>query len=97
MLVVRSERMESSHISLAIATIVTIIVLTIAIVLGIRAFISMHTLGTFKFDNSGATYRCLFEFDDLDDVEKHKFAIVKIKEADLSLPGESKSQNRQPL
>lgn len=89
--------MESSQISLAIATIVTIIVLAIAIVLGIRAFISMHTLGTFKYDNSGATYRCLFEFDDLDDVEKHKFAIVKIQEADLSLPGESKSQNRQPL
>lgn len=89
--------MESSHISLAIGTIVLIIVLTIAIVLGVRAFVRMHTLGTFKFDNSGSTYRCRFEFDDLDDVEKHRFAIVKVKEADLSLPGESKSQNRQPL
>lgn len=89
--------MDANHISTRIVLIVLVIVLLIALVIFIRAFISMHTLGTFKFDNSGSTYRCRFEFDDLDDVEKHRFAIVKIKEADLSLPGESKSQNRQPL
>lgn len=84
--------MDASHILPLIAIIVLV-----TFVLWVRAFIRTHTLGTFKFDNSGSTYRCLFEFDDLDDVEKHKFAIVKIKEADLSLPGESKSQDRQPL
>lgn len=69
------------------------VVLLVAVVVMVRRFIHSHMLGTFKFDNSGATYRCLFEFDSLDDVEKHRFAIVRIKEADLSLPGESKSQH----
>lgn len=48
----------------------------------------VYTLGTFKFDNSGDTYRCRMEFEDLDEVEHAKFAIVRIEEADLSLPGE---------
>lgn len=69
------------------------VVLLVAMVVMVRRFIHSHLLGTFKFDNSGATYRCLFEFDSLDDVEKHRFAIVRIKEEDLSLPGESKSQH----
>lgn len=69
------------------------VVLLVAVVVMVRRFIHSHMLGTFKFDNSGATYRCLFEFDSLDDVEKHRFAIVRIKEEDLSLPGESKSQH----
>lgn len=69
------------------------VVLLVAVVAMVRRFIHSHMLGTFKFDNSGVTYRCLMEFDDLDDVEKHKFAIVRIKETDLSLPGESKSQH----
>jgi len=69
------------------------VVLLVAVVVMVRRFIHSHLLGTFKFDNSGATYRCLFEFDSLDDVEKHRFAIVRIKEEDLSLPGESKSQH----
>lgn len=69
------------------------IVLLVAVVVMVSRFIHSHMLGTFRFDNSGATYRCLLEFDDLDDVEKHKFAIVRIKETDLSLPGESKSQH----
>ena len=69
------------------------VVLLVAVVVMVHRFIHSHLLGTFKFDNSGATYRCLFEFDSLDDVEKHRFAIVRIKEEDLSLPGESKSQH----
>ena len=72
-------------------------VLAIAIVAAIVIFIRSHILGTFKYDNSGATYRCMLEFDDLDDVEKHRFAIVRIKEANLNLPGERKTQDRHPL
>ena len=72
-------------------------VLAIAIIAAIAIFIRSHILGTFKYDNSGATYRCMLEFDDLDDIEKHRFAIVRIKEANLNLPGEKKSQDRQPL
>lgn len=69
------------------------VAIVITLVVAIRRFIKQHMLGTFKFDNSGETYRCLMEFDDLDDVEKHKFAIVRIKEANLNLPGERKSQH----
>lgn len=72
-------------------------ILAIAIIAAITIFIRSHILGTFKYDNSGATYRCMLEFDDLDDVEKHRFAIVRIKEANLNLPGERKTQDRHPL
>ena len=69
------------------------LVLVIIIAITIKLNIALHTLGTFKFDNSGDTYRCLMEFDNLDEVEKLKYAIVKIEEADLSLPGESRAQD----
>lgn len=62
------------------------------IMLGFYAFIKRHTLGTFKYDNSGETYRCRMEFDSLDEVEKLHFAIVKIKEEDLGVPGEKRPQ-----
>jgi hypothetical protein len=68
-----------------------IVVLTIY--LAIRIYITAHMLGTFKFDNSGDTYRCRMEFDDLDEIENIKFAIVKIEEADLSLPGERRPRD----
>lgn len=76
-----------------VALYIFLIVLFVLAVIAARFYITLHILGTFKFDNSGETYRCRMEFDDLDDVERHKFAIVKIKEADLSLPGERKSQH----
>ena len=73
---------------------VAIAVALVALFLVIRFFVTSHILGTFRFDNSSETYRCRLEFDvDLDIVEKKRFAIVRIKESDLSLPGERKSQN----
>lgn len=72
------------------------VIFVIAIVAGYR-FIRRHMLGTFKYDNSGETYRCRLEFESIDEVEKLRFAIVKVKEENLGLPGESKSQFRQPL
>lgn len=74
--------------------IIGVIVVT-ALIFAIRFVALSHILGTFKFDNSGETYRCLMEFENLDDIEKRKFAIVRIKEADLSLPGEHKATNRK--
>lgn len=65
----------------------------VAIGIGVWMQFHVHTLGTFKFDNSGDTYRCRMEFEDLDEVEHCKFAIVRIEEADLSLPGERSSRN----
>ena len=79
------------------AAIIFVLALAVTVIVAVNKFIRSHILGTFKYDNSGATYRCMLEFDDLDDVEKHSFAIVKIREADLNLPGEKKSHNRQPL
>lgn len=72
-------------------------VVIFALVFFIRRFILKHMLGTFKYDNSGESYRCRFEFDSIDDLEKLRFAIVKVKEEDLSLPGERKSQHQQLL
>ena len=69
-----------------------VLAIIVSVVAFAKAFIGLHILGTFKYDNSGETYRCLFEFENLDDVEKRSFAIVRVKEADLSLPGERKSQ-----
>ena len=85
--------MEQNDILFAVCAAIVIV----AMVLATRAFINTHILGTFKYDNSGETYRGRFEFADLDDVEKHRFAIVKVEEADLNLPGEKPAQNRQPL
>ena len=71
--------------------IYAIIFAVVIIAVGIAAlgysFIRRHILGTFKFDNSGETYRCLLEFEDLDGIEKHKFAIVRIQEARLNPAG----------
>lgn len=73
--------------------LVLVVVLVVAILAAAYIFVRKHFLGTFKFDNSGATYRCRFEFDDLDELEKLRFAIVKVKEENLSLPGEHISQH----
>lgn len=62
--------------------------LVISVGVLIRSFLSRHILGTLKIDNSGNTFKCRFEFDDLDALEGLGFAIVKIKEEDLRLPGE---------
>lgn len=63
----------------------------------LRSYIRRHMLGTFKYDNSGETYRCRFEFENIDDLENMRFAIVKVKEENLGLPGERKSQSQRPL
>ena len=70
-----------------IAPYILIVILAVCIVAAV-AFVKSHILGTLKYDNSGETYRCLFEFDNLDEIEQKKFAIVKIEPANLNLPGE---------
>lgn len=72
---------------------IALIVIFVLVSRLIYVFIRNHMLGTFKFDNSGDTYRCRFEFDNLDDVEKLKFAIVRIEEDNLNLPGEKYPQD----
>lgn len=70
------------------AIFILIAILVACCVVGAYFYIRKHMLGTFKFDNSGETYRCRMEFDSLDEIEKLKFAIVMIKEENLGLPGE---------
>ena len=72
-------------------------VLGTSLIILLRSYIRRHMLGTFKYDNSGETYRCRFELDNIDDLENVRFAIVKVKEENLGLPGERKSQSQRPL
>jgi hypothetical protein len=76
--------------------ILTVLLVVIGFVAGIftcRAWYHHRALGTFKYDRTGETYRYRLDLGlDLDQIEKYHIAVVKIREDDLSLPGERRTQ-----